>query len=497
MTSATTHRLTAESAETTPIEMRRIFDAQREAQRRDGTPSASERRDRIDRFLLALLESAEEIVQALEADFGGRPELFSYRAEFLGMLPAIEHARDHLESWMAPETIAGSADLGIPTFLQKKPKGVVGVIGPWNFPVQLTAQPAIEALAAGNRVMIKFSEIPQRTAEVFARAVASRMDPEEVAVVIGGPATAAAFSDLPFDHLFFTGSPGIGRRVAAAAGKNLVPVTLELGGKNPVVISRSADIDTAAERIMGNRMFNGGQLCLCPDDVFVAAEQVEEFVDAYRAHLTATFPDYANSPDVVTSVNPANYRRVRELIEDARAKGARVVGAVPDDAVADPRDESARRITPTILLGVTDEMTVASEEIFGPVIAVHPYDEVDEAIDTISRRPHPLAAYWYGDDDDDYQRFLERTTSGGVTRNDGALHLALPDVPFGGVGQSGTGYYHGKAGFDTFTHVRAVAASELPSRMSGAGTPPYRGSDLDAARHTITGMIDTLRSRAG
>jgi len=472
-----------------------IFHAQRAAQRRDSAPTAARRRDRIDRFVLALLENADELVRALEADFGSRPALFSFRAELLGMLPSIEHTRSQVEEWMAAVPVVEAAAAGIPTFLEKKPKGVVGVIGPWNFPIQLTAQPAIEALAAGNRVMIKFSEIPSRTAEVFARAVARRMDPSEVAVVLGGPATAAAFSDLPFDHLFFTGSPAVGRRVAAAAGRNLVPVTLELGGKNPVVVARGSDLSVAAERIMGNRMVNGGQLCLCPDYVFVPAESVEEFVADYVARMSEAFPDYATSPEVVSIINEPNHLRVVGLIDDARAKGATVVSAIPDHEAARLPDAGDRRIAPAVVLGVTDDMAIASEEIFGPVIVVYPYDDLQDAIDHIADRPHPLAAYWYGPDGEQYRRFLDQTFSGGVTRGDMALHLAMHDVPFGGVGQSGTGYYHGRAGFDEFTHVRAVATSASPVRASAAGTPPYTADDLVDARDTVRRAIDAITSR--
>lgn len=485
------------SGDTSADELRALFDAQRRAHLRDGTPSADARRNRIDRFILAVMESADELAKALDSDFGIRPELFTYRTELSGILPSVQHTRDSLEDWMAPEPVPAGSNVGIPTFLQKKPKGVVGVIGPWNFPIQLTVQPTVEALAAGNRVMIKFSEIPQRTAAVFARAVARRMDPEEVSVILGGPSIAAAFSDLSFDHLFFTGSPGVGRRVAEAAGRNLVPVTLELGGKNPVVVARGADLGFAAERIMGNRMLNGGQLCLCPDYVFVPVEGVDAFVEQYRAHMTSRYPGYASSADIVSSVNPANYRRVMGLIEDAREKGAVITSAIPAEEAQQLPDEDSRRIPPTVVQGATDEMAIASEEIFGPVIAVYPYDDLDEAIDYIAERPHPLTAYWYGEDGQDYRRFLEQTTSGGVTRNDMALHLSIPDVPFGGVGQSGTGYYHGKAGFDTFTHTRAVAASELPVARSKFGTPPYADADLDAARAAVADAVETIKARVG
>ncbi|MCU1523339.1 MAG: putative benzaldehyde dehydrogenase [Microbacteriaceae bacterium] len=476
----------------TSDELRAALDRQIAAFRLEGPPSAETRRDRIARFALAVLEHADELTAALAADFGSRPEHFSLLAE-LSVDGFTDHVLDSLDSWMTDELVPEGAAMGLPTFIESHPKGVVGIIGPWNFPVGLVVQPAVEALAAGNRLMIKFSEIPERTAEVFARAVASRMTPEEVLVVRGGPQTAAAFSALPFDHIFFTGSPAVGRRVAAAAGANLVPVTLELGGKNPVVVHTSADLTQAAQRIAGNRMINGGQLCLCPDYVFVPADRVDGFVDAYLALMAQTYPDYFSSSDVVSSINPANFKRVTALIDDARSKGATVLRAV--DQGGDDLAQSTRRIPPTLLLGVTDEMAIASEEIFGPVIVVYPYDDLDAALEYIDSRPLPLVAYFYGEDNSDFHQFLKRTRSGGVTRNDMALHLSVHDVPFGGVGQSGSGSYHGKAGFDTFSHQRAVTASAWPFSASSFVTPPYPAEALLTSKAKVRASIEKYTDR--
>ncbi|SHN16527.1 aldehyde dehydrogenase family protein [Cryptosporangium aurantiacum] len=478
-----------------PHRMREILEDQRTAFLREGPPSAAVRRDRIDRLSLAVLEHADELAEALMADFGNRPLANSISSDILGSLPDIEHVRAHLEEWMQPRIIEGTAERGTPTFVQNRPKGVVGVIGPWNFPVTLVVTPAIEALAAGNRVMLKFSEIPARTAEVFARAVAERLDSEEVAVLRGGPETSAAFSSLPFDHLFFTGSPGVGRHVAAAAGRNLVPVTLELGGKNPVVVAPDADVAVAAERISAARMMNGGQLCLCPDWVFVPRAGLDEFVDAYRASTRRYFPTVLGNPDYVTSVNDANYSRVVGLIDDAAAKGATIVPIAPDEEQGALPDPVTRRIPPTLVLGVTEEMDIAHDEVFGPVISVRPYDTVDETIEAINAKPSPLAAYWYGADTADFQDFLRRTTSGGVTRNDMALHFGIEGTPFGGVGQSGIGAYHGRTGFDALSHQRTVTGSELPIGIAPRSMPPYTPDALDGLRQKVAAAAQATRDR--
>ncbi len=469
-----------------------LLDGQRKAFVAEGPPSLEVRLDRIRRLTLAVLENADDLAAALDADFGSRPAAVSLSSDVLGALSGLPRLHAELGHWMRDEPVPGSAENGMPTFIQHRPKGVVGVIGPWNFPVTLALLPALEALAAGNRVMIKVSEIPQRTAEVFARAVASRLSPEEVVVVRGGPVTSAAFSELPFDHLFFTGSPGVGRHVAAAAGRNLVPVTLELGGKNPVVVARDADLDESARRIAAQRMMNGGQLCLCPDYVFVPQESLADFADAYAAAITAYFPTYADNADVVSIVNQSNYDRVTALVEDARSKGADVRMIAPDDELPRLPDAASRRIPPTVLLGINDEMDVAHEEIFGPVISVHGYDQVREVIDYVSSRPHPLAAYWYGDESPEFHEFLRLTTSGGVTRGDMALHYGIEGAPFGGVGQSGSGAYHGKVGFETFSHRRTVTQSALPFGVAPRSMPPFAPKHVEGLRQAVARQIVAL-----
>jgi len=445
------------SADATPSE---LFQAQRRAFLREGPPSAGVRRARIDRLIALLAENADALAAAMDADFGGRPEHISMSTDLAGILPDILLTRARLKSWMKPRPVTrGSALLGVRTVVEPTPKGVAGIIGTWNFPVGLAAQPAAAALAAGNRVMIKFSEVTPRTAELFQSLAARYFDPEVLTVVTGGSDVGAAFSRLPFDHLFFTGSPGVGRLVAQAAAANLVPTTLELGGKNPAVIGRGADLAQAAQRIVRARMANGGQICLCPELVFVPRPDVEAFVGEALATGRRILPSLRHD-GVVSIVNDRNFDRVVGLIDDARSKGARVrTAGTPDGS---PYDRTSRRIALTVVEDVDDGMAIAHEEVFGPVLTVFAYDEVREVTDYLNERPTPLAAYWFGPQEADFDTFRRHVRCGGMTVNDFALHAALPDAPFGGMGQSGSGAYHGRTGFDTFSHLRTVTITRLP-----------------------------------
>jgi coniferyl-aldehyde dehydrogenase len=290
-------------------------------------------------------------------------------------------------------------------------------------------------------------------------------------LLTGGPDVAAEFAGLPFDHLFFTGSPAIGASVQRAAAEHLVPVTLELGGKNPVIVAEDADVRRSAARIAKARMVNGGQVCVCPDYVFVPADRVDQFVDGARETLRGMFPTIVSNPDYCSSVNEANFRRVVGLIDDARDAGAQVESIAPaGESLPDP---ASRKIAPTIIRGVDDRMRIAAEEVFGPVLVVMGYASLGDAIDYINARPAPLVAYWYGPDGDQFRTFVRNTRSGGVARNDFAAQMIPSAAPFGGVGRSGMGAYHGKAGFDTFSHHRSVVGSDLPFSITGSAAPPF------------------------
>ncbi|HVC30751.1 MAG TPA: aldehyde dehydrogenase family protein, partial [Steroidobacteraceae bacterium] len=351
-----------------------------------------------------------------------------------------------------------------------QPLGVVGLISPWNFPVALSFGPLAAALAAGNRCLIKPSEVTAATTGLIQELISRYFDPSEVAVVTGGPEVAEAFSRLPFDHLMFTGSTAIGRKVMEAAAQHLVPVTLELGGKCPVIIGRSADLPRTVDRIMLGKLANAGQVCLAPDHVFVPSEMLEPLIRAARSWFRRAYPVWSTNPDYTSLISARHAARARELLADATAKGGRAV--VLDEAPSTAGDE--RRFAPTLILEPTGDMRVMQEEIFAPILPVVAYERLEEPLAEIGRRPRPLALYYFGNDRQELRQILDRTVSGAVTVNDVAAHFMVQNLPFGGVGASGMGAYHGEQGFRQFSHARAVFRQ---TRLDLAGLvglrPPY------------------------
>jgi coniferyl-aldehyde dehydrogenase len=347
-----------------------------------------------------------------------------------------------------------------------QPVGVVGVVSPWNYPLQLALGPAVGALAAGNRVMLKPSELTPRTSALLERVVGERFAEDEFAVVSGGADTGRDFVALPFDHLLFTGSTAVGRLVAQAAAKNLTPVTLELGGKSPAILDPSCDLALAAPRLALGKLLNAGQTCIAPDYALVPAAQVERFTGAMRAAVAGMYPRTVDNDDYTSIVSDRHYARLERLLEDAKAKGASVVelGEKPDPA--------RRRMPPVLVLGVNDGMDLMKEEIFGPLLPVVSYGSIDEAIAYVNRHDRPLALYWFGEDGASRDRVLARTVSGGVTVNDCLWHFAQEDLPFGGIGASGMGAYHGEAGFRTYSKDKPVF---FQAKLNGMFLmrPPY------------------------
>ncbi len=463
---------TARSRVAEGMTLHEILEVQRAAFLADGIPDAGTRVDRISRLQAMVLDNADRLVDALREDFGSRPRELSMSADVISCMADLDHQRKHLPAWMGvtvPRTVLNR--LGLRHQVRHDPKGVVGIIGPWNFPVQLTVVPAGAAFAAGNRVMLRPSEITARTLEVLADIAPGYFAVEELAVLTDAHGDGAAFAELPLDHLFFTGSPAIGALVAQAAGRNLVPVTLELGGKNPVVVDRDTDVRRAARRVAASRIINSGQVCLSPDYAFVPEEQLDEFVDATLETWRSGLPGIAANDGYTSIINDRNYDRVVRLVDDAVTRGATKRDVVPPgETLPDP---TTRKVAPTVLTGVTDDMRVAREEIFGPVLVVYPYRDLAEPIAHINRSPSPLTLYWYGDDNDRFRRLQETTRSGSVNANDFALNMLSSEVPFGGVGQSGYGAYHGKAGFETFSHARPVVFSRLPVSAAEMMAPPF------------------------
>ncbi len=467
---------------------------QRAAFLRDGPPSLALRRNRMDRISALAFENVDAIAEAMNADFGTRSSQTTNCIEVLAPISDFAHIRRNLGRWMKPRPVMRACrPLGLRTTVQAHPLGIVGIAVPWNGPVVLAVMAATAAFAAGNRVLIKMPEATPRTSALVANLAPQYFSPDELVVITGGPTVGSAFSALPLDHLLFTGSPDIAKHVQRSAADHLVPVTLELGGKNPMVVGRDADITIAASRIARGRLLNGGQVCLCADYVFVPAHRCDEFVVAAQRQFRTSFPTVVGNPDYTSIVDDKNYHRVLGLIEDARAKGANVIEAGPEGE--DLPSAAERKIAPTILTGVTQEMRVMTEEVFGPVLAVLPYDDLDEVIDYINAGPSPLAAYWMGKDSDDFRRYCARTRSGGVTRNDIMIHAAVDGAPFGGVGNSGMGAYHGKAGFDTFTHYRTVSESGLRGALAALAVPPVPARLPKLVNWAVANQAARLRKR--
>jgi coniferyl-aldehyde dehydrogenase len=438
--------------------MAQVLRRQKAANIRDGAPSLEMRIGRLDRAIGLLIKHQGAIVAALTQDFGSRAPAVSGITDIGASMGPLKHAKAHLKSWMRPEkrrtTPALLGMLGAKAEVRFQPKGVVGIISPWNFPVNLTFAPLAGVLAAGNRAMIKPSEFTPATSELMAQMFAEAFDEDEIAVFPGGPEVGQAFSDLAFDHLVFTGATSIARHVMKAAAANLVPVTLELGGKSPVILGRSADYATSAARIMAGKTMNAGQICLAPDYVMAPESEIGTFVKEATAAVTAMFPTIKDNPDYTAVIAERHFERIKGYVDDARAKGAEIVEINP--AGEDFSQQEYRKIPPTLILNPTDEMKVMQEEIFGPVLPVMTYKNVDEAIAYVNAHDRPLGLYYFGEDAAEEAKVLAHTTSGGVTVNDVIFHVAMEDLPFGGVGPSGMGSYHGVDGFREFSHRKSV-----------------------------------------
>lgn len=453
--------------------MMEVLDRQKAAFLRDGPPDLAARLDRLDRCVGLLRRYEDQIVKALADDFGHRSHDASRLTDVAGSIAPFHFARSRLKGWMKTQPRAVDFPLGLfgaKAEIQIQPKGVVGVIAPWNFPVNLTFTPLAGILAAGNRAMIKPSEFTPKTSDLMAEMFESAFTAEEIAVITGGADVGAAFASLPFDHLLFTGATSIAKHVMRAAAENLVPVTLELGGKSPVIISRTADIPLAAKRIMMGKTLNAGQICLAPDYVLVPSEKQSEFVEAAKVAVAAMYPSIKDNPDYTSMINQRHYDRVMGYVEDAKAKGADVVTINP--ANEDFRQQEHRRIPPTLILNPTEDMRVMQEEIFGPVMPVKTYVGVNEAVAYVNAKDRPLGLYYFGQDKAEEAAVLANTTSGGATVNDVIFHVAQEDLPFGGVGPSGMGSYHGREGFFEFSHKKAVYTQVKPD-LTAMMRPPF------------------------
>jgi len=446
-------------------ELARLFDVQRAAFAKERYPSLDVRRNRLARLLDFVTRHEARFVEAVDHDFGGRSSHETRLAELYIVAAEIADSRRHLARWMRPQRVATPIHLKPGRArIERQPVGVVGVISPWNYPVQLALAPVAGAIAAGNRVLLKPSELTPATSALLRELAVESFAEEEFAVVLGDASVGQAFASLPFDHLFFTGSTAVGRAVARAAAENLTPVTLELGGKSPAVIAPDADLRLTAPRLMAGKLLNAGQTCIAPDYALVAQGSEEAFVRAIERAAVALYPAYVANDDYTAIVNDRHRARLASLLDDARSRGATVVEINPAN---ESPAAGSRKMLPALVLHADDSMAVMREEIFGPILPIETYATIDEAIGKINARPHPLAFYYFGRDGMRAGKVLEQTIAGGVTINDTLWHFAHKNLPFGGVGASGIGAYHGEASFLAFTHRKPVfvqprlAASKL------------------------------------
>ena len=431
-------------------------------------PSADERRERLKRLRSAQRQHQDPLAEAMSEDYGGRSQFESKMSDVLGPVLEINHALGHLGRWMRSRR--RSTELLFATnraYVMYQPKGVVGIVAPWNFPVYLALGPLVAALAAGNRAMIKMSEYTPRTTEAVRALVTACFAEDEVAVFGGAVAAGQAFAATAFDHLVFTGSPAVGPQVMRAAAANLTPVTLELGGKSPAIVGPDADLGAAARAIAHGKAFNGGQTCVAPDYALVPRARVEAFAAAVAAAFRGFYPEVRGNADYTSVVNDRQHARLLDLIADARARGATVTvaGTIGPD----------RRLPLHVVTGVRDDMRIAREEIFGPILPLVGYDTVEDALRYVAARPRPLALYPFGLDARTLATVLASTHSGGVTVNDWGWHVFNHDLPFGGTGTSGMGSYHGEEGFRELSHAKAVFRRH---RLFPVGLfyPPYATS---------------------
>ncbi|PQA86529.1 coniferyl aldehyde dehydrogenase [Hyphococcus luteus] len=449
-------------------ELARLFALQKEAYAAAPFPSYEERIANLNRIIRLTEANEDAFIEAINADFGNRARQETVIAEIVVTVSGAKLTKKNLKKWMQPR--------GAPTPLhmlparsriEPQPLGVVGIISPWNYPLQLALAPAIAALAAGNRVLIKPSELTPHLAETLKAAIASEFDESVCAVVTGGVETGQAFTETPFDHLLFTGSTAVGKRVAEAAAKNLTPVTLELGGKSPAIIDESADIETAARSIAHGKMLNAGQTCVAPDYVLAPRDKVDATVDAIAAAARKMFPAIDTTHDYTSIISDRHFARLKSLVEEARDRGAKIVEIGSSNALY-----PQRKLPLTMIVDPPADAAVMKEEIFGPVLPVLPIGSTDEAIAYVNKGDRPLALYWYGESDAARDKVLEKTVSGGVTVNDALWHVAQENLPFGGVGKSGIGAYHGETGFNTFSHLKPVF---YQSRFASSALlhPPY------------------------
>ena len=458
--------------------MNDVLNLQKKKFIKDGPPSINLRVDRLNRLTSMLVENRYAFTEALSSDFGSRSQNASLMTDVYTVLPEITNAIKNIKRWTKDEKRSSNMPFnlfGAKSYIRYEPLGTIGMISPWNFPVNLAFGPLASIFAAGNQVMHKPSELTPETAALMKELCDKAYDQDEFATFLGGPETGEAFSKLNFDHLLYTGSGNVGKHVMNAAAQNLVPVTLELGGKSPVVVGNSADIQASAKRVMFGKTMNAGQICLAPDYVMVHKDKKDEFITEAEKAVADYYPNIKNNDDYTSIINERHFDRLNGLIDDAREKGATINQINPSNE--DFSQQEFFKIPPTIITDTSDDMRVMKEEIFGPILPVLEYTDVEEALDTINSKDRPLGLYYFGTDKNEQSNVLDNTSSGGVTINNVVGHIQQQDLPFGGVGPSGMGRYHSQDGFKNFSNARAVF-KDVPFFMDnlafGMIRPPYK-----------------------
>lgn len=462
-------------------EMKKVLELQKQLHIQEGPPSLQLRKDRLERCIAMIKKYQEEIISSLQEDFGNRDPVMSMATEVASAIGPLEYAKKHVSKWMKPEKRRAEiaplgpllALMGASAKIEYQPLGTIGCISPWNFPVNLVMAPLGGILAAGNRAMIKPSEHTPSTSNVTKKMFEEFFDQVEIAVFTGDPEVGAAFSSLPFDHLIFTGGTAIAKQVMKAASENLVPLTLELGGKSPVVVGKSSNISSAAVRVMQGKTMNAGQICLAPDYALVPKDKVEEFVKESIKAVSSMYPSLKDNDDYTSIINERHFERIKSYLDDAKDKGAELIEINPSDE--DFSQQPHYKIPPTLVLNPSDDMKLMQEEIFGPVLPIKSYEKVEESVAYINTKDRPLGLYYFGNDKKEQDYLLKNTTSGGVTVNDVISHVTMETLPFGGVGPSGMGSYHGYDGFKEFSHAKSIYKQTKLNLNKMAGlVPPYK-----------------------
>ncbi len=460
---------------TSKEELSRILSVQKEAHLRDGPLTIDKRKEWIDRLIDSIIQYQDKIPQAISDDFSHRSITSSLLTDVASSITSLKIAKVNINKWMKPSKRKVSPAilglLGAKLRVEYQPLGTVGLISPWNFPVVLTFGPLGSIFAAGNRVMIKPSEFTPKTSQLMKEMFEKNFSEEEIAVVIGGPEVGADFSSLPFDHLLFTGATSIGKHVMRAASENLVPVTLELGGKSPVILSDTCNIEVSSRRIMAGKTMNAGQICLAPDYVMLPENKLESFVSHSKETINKMFPSIKDNDDYTSVINESHYNRLRGYIDEAKQSGCEVLEINPSDE--DFEQQEHYKIPPTILINPDDNLSVMREEIFGPILPVKTYKDFSETISYVNKKDRPLGLYYFGEDNNELNTVLDNTTSGGVTVNDVVFHVAQDNAPFGGVGNSGIGSYHGVEGFRNFSHAKTIFTQTKMDNLISVFRPPY------------------------